>query len=53
MECVSIQRESTGMEIAAGRAGSVSPKLKGTLSRYCFFFFFVRFRELHRGEEYL
>lgn len=25
------------MEIAAGRAGSVSPKLKGTLSRYYFF----------------
>lgn len=35
------------MEIAAGRAGSVSP-----LSRY-FIFFFVRFRELHGGEEYL
>lgn len=37
------------MEIAAGRAGSVFPKLKGTLSRYYFFFFGTLSRAPQRG----
>lgn len=37
------------MEIAAGRAGSVFPKLKGTLSRYYFFFFWYAFASSTEG----
>lgn len=39
------------MEIAAGRAGSVSQNLRAHC--HVIIFFFVGFRELHRGEEYL